>query len=201
VEELSNKAINKTKKIVEKHYVKIACGGSCGCAKKASAVLSKSIGYSQKEVEELADANLGLGCGNPTAMAAIREGETVLDLGSGAGFDCFIAARRVGKTGKVIGVDMTESMLKLARRNAKKLGYTNVLFKRGDIEDLPIKDDSADVVISNCVINLAPNKKKVFKEIFRVLKNTGQVYVSDIVWPGVRRVQLAFFILSKFGKI
>lgn len=172
---------NKTKQIVKKHYAKIAVGCGCCCTKKNSEVISKSIGYSDKEIKELASANLGLGCGNPTAMASIQPGETILDLGSGAGFDCFIAAKRVGKSGKVIGVDMTEAMLKLARRNAKKLGYSNVVFKHGDIEALPIIKESVDVVISNCVINLAPNKKKVFKEIFRVLKKTGRVYVSDIV--------------------
>jgi ArsR family transcriptional regulator len=142
------------------------------------------VGYSDDEIGEFSSANLGLGCGNPTAFSNIRDGDTVLDLGSGAGFDCFIAAKKVGDTGRVIGVDMTKEMIEKARMNAEHYGYKNVEFKQGDIEDLPIESDSVDVIISNCVINLAPDKSKVFKESYRVLKNTGKMYVSDIVLLG-----------------
>jgi len=171
------------KEIVKDSYNEIAkkdkC--SCSCSDKNSIEIAKSIGYSEKEIEMASDANLGLGCGNPTALANIKMGDTVLDLGSGAGFDSFLAVKRVGKTGKVIGVDMTEEMIKKATELANKYGFKNVEFRMGDIEDLPIDDKSIDVIISNCVINLAPDKLKVFKESYRVLKKTGKMYVSDIV--------------------
>ena len=176
----------KTKKIVKNHYKKIATGQmkncSCGCdGTLDSDQISKAIGYSDDEMKTVPDANLGLGCGNPTALGEIKEGDVVLDLGSGAGFDCFLAAKKVGYSGKVIGVDMTEEMIEKARKNAEQYGYKNVEFRFGDIEDLPVDDNSVDIIISNCVINLAPDKLKVFKEAYRVLKTDGRMYVSDIV--------------------
>ena len=175
----------KTKEIVKKHYSEIASEGksccSCGCSGNDSEQISKAIGYSDQEIKDFSDANLGLGCGNPTAIASINEGDVVLDLGSGAGFDCFHASKKVGDSGKVIGVDMTEEMIKKAEENAKNYGINNVEFRFGDIENLPVDDESADVIISNCVINLAPDKFKVFKEAYRVLKKTGKMFVSDIV--------------------
>ncbi len=155
---------------------------SCGCnGTFDSEQISKAIGYSDDEMKTVPDANLGLGCGNPTAIGEIKEGDVVLDLGSGAGFDCFLAAKKVGYSGKVIGVDMTEEMIEKARKNAEQYGYKNVEFRFGDIEDLPVDDNSVDIIISNCVINLAPDKLKVFKEAYRVLKTDGRMYVSDIV--------------------
>ena len=175
-----------TKQIVRNHYSKIATKNksccSCGCTGTLdSEQISKEIGYSDEEMKIVPDANLGLGCGNPTAIGAIKEGDVVLDLGSGAGFDCFLAAKKVGPSGKVIGVDMTEEMIEKARKNAEQYGYKNIEFRFGDIEDLPIDDNSIDIIISNCVINLAPDKLKVFQEAYRVLKNNGRMYVSDIV--------------------
>ncbi|MCK5636160.1 MAG: arsenite methyltransferase [Thermoplasmatales archaeon] len=177
------------KKIVKKSYGEIAkkgtSGGSCGCCGSECDVdIAKSIGYSDEEIATAGEANLGLGCGNPIALSDISEGEVVLDLGSGAGFDAFLALKKVGDSGKVIGVDFTEEMVEKARGIAAKYNYKNVEFRFGDIENLPIDNESIDVIISNCVINLAPDKLKVFKEAHRVLKKTGRMYVSDIVLLG-----------------
>jgi len=157
-----------------------ATASSCGCG--SSQTTSKAIGYSDEDLTSVPDgANLGLGCGNPVALAFLKEGETVLDLGSGAGFDCFLASKKVGPTGKVIGVDMTPEMLDRARENARKGEYKNVDFRLGEIENLPVADNSVDAIISNCVINLSVDKPRVFAEGYRVLKTGGRVMVSDIV--------------------
>lgn len=183
---------SEIRKYVREKYAGIARkGGSCCeagelcCGNVTPESASGKVGYSDDEMRDVPEgANLGLGCGNPVALASLKSGETVLDLGAGGGFDCFLASKKVGPAGRVIGVDMTPDMVEKARGNARRHGYENVEFRLGEIEHLPAADASVDAVISNCVINLSTDKEAVFSEIFRVLKRGGRVMISDLVLVG-----------------